>query len=101
MLTYWVPAAVTTQIFQNLGPDAGAKLDMAAFAELRYVVYPDHSLWRPPSSHNKYRPVLTLGKSDNPMSAKTIADVIIYLASDNSAGMNGSLVPVDDGWCCI
>ena len=46
-LTNLTLLAVSTQIFKNLGPDAGAKLDMAAFAELRCVVSLDFTISRP------------------------------------------------------
>ncbi|KAK7048496.1 short-chain dehydrogenase/reductase SDR [Favolaschia claudopus] len=74
------PGGVATNISQSIDQ---SKMDLKSYAALS--------------------PVHALGgtEPESMMSPETVANVLLYLASDLSKGINGAVLPIDNGWSVI
>ena len=102
VVEWWLidsPLAVKTNI--SKGADF-SKWDTDAMLKMKYVF----SLFLGfDAADSVHRPVLDVHvnvlTSEGAAEPRLCADVILFLASDLSRGVNGAIIPVDQGWSVI
>ena len=103
VLEWWLidsPLAVKTNISKGADFskwDAGAMLKMKCVFSLFFFGFD--------AADAVHRPVLDVHvnvlTSEGAAEPRLCADVILFLASDLSRGVNGAIIPVDQGWSVI